>query len=194
MLSCTPPENLFCARFFFFQLGRMTTKTRRKERTSLEIDPPLWSWRKFILLSFVSRLWASIVSSDASPRFCTATCHQSSSLWRINQDSNHSLALCLLLPRLDSYWAFNSRTLGKLDCNLKTYEITSFLEKAERNQVAFGLSLQKGDSATSFQLFDFSFFLTFLVSFEFQVDFLPRMPSFENSSAWIHESLKDDYF
>ena len=129
MLSCTPPENLFCARFFFFQLGRMTTKTRRKERTSLEIDPPLWSWRKFILLSFVSRLWASIVSSDASPRFCTATCHQSSSLWRINQDSNHSLALCLLLPRLDSEWAFNSRTLGKLDRQLKTYDITSFLEK-----------------------------------------------------------------
>ena len=129
MLSCTPPENLFCARFFFFQLRRMTMKRRDEERTSLEIDPPLWSWRKFILLSFVSRLWASIVSSDASPRFCTATCHQSSSLWRINQDSNHSLALCLLLPRLDSEWAFNSRTLGKLDRHLKTYDITSFLEK-----------------------------------------------------------------
>ena len=94
-------------------------RRRDEERTSLEIDPPLWSWRKFILLSFVSRLWASIVSSDASPRFCTATCHQSSSLWRINQDSNHSLALCLLLPRLDSEWAFNSRTLGKLDRQLK---------------------------------------------------------------------------
>ena len=52
-----------------------------------------------------------------------------------------------------------------------------------REKHYFGLSLQKGDSATSFQLFDFSFFLTFLVSFEFQVDFLPRMPSFENSSA-----------
>ena len=47
---------------------RMTTR-QDEERTSLEIDPPLWSWRKFILLPFVSRLWASIVSSDALLRY-----------------------------------------------------------------------------------------------------------------------------